>query len=141
VTNASASSILIFNYICSFGVTLRLHIPVIQTVQPAEVKNPGGKLESLLGQNRTCLIVLFLLMSDVLNNLHINSYMVYLKNPFSVLYFSFFILLRSAESCLIHPQVIYSMLMILNSIYHSRLLTPHTISLILNKPYLSTECL
>ena len=44
----------------------------------------------------------------------------------------FILLLLSVKSYLIHLQVINSMLMTLNSIYHSRLLTSHTILLTLN---------
>ena len=61
--------------------------------------------------------------------------MVFLKDPFVVLYYSFYILLLSVKSYLIHLQVINSMLMTLNSIHHSRLLTSHTILLTLIKLY------
>ena len=100
-----------------------------------------------LGYNCNCLIVISLLISKVLNHPLINSYRVFPKDPFLALYFSFFILLLSEKFSFfilllsekfypIHPQVIKSMLTILNSIFHFRLLTSHTISLTLNKLYL-----
>ena len=89
-----------------------------------------------LGENPTCLIALSLLTSKVLKHLLINSYMMFLNDLFLVLYSSFYILLLSVNSYLIHLQVINSMLMTLNSIYHSRLLTNHTILFTLNKLYL-----
>ena len=59
--------------------------------------------------------VFSLLISNVANHFLFNSFMTFLKDPFLVLYISFFILL-SAKSYLIHPQVINSMLMILTCI-------------------------
>ena len=62
--------------------------------------------------------------------------MVFLRDLFLVLYYSFYILLLSIKSYLIHFQVINSTLMTFNFVYHSRLLTSHTILLILSKLYL-----
>ena len=74
--------------------------------------------------------------SSYLSQLPTNSFMVFLKDLFLVLYNSFYILLLSVKSYLIHLQVINSTLMTLNFIYHSRLLTFHTMLLILSKLYL-----
>ena len=65
--------------------------------------------------------------------------MVFLNDPFLVLYYSSYILLLWVKSYPIHLQVINSMLMTLNSVSHSRLLTFHTILLILNKLYLMSK--
>ena len=91
-----------------------------------------------LAINLTCLIVHFMSTLVVRYIVLINFSMVYLKDLFLGLFSSYSTLLHWAQSYLTHLHFINSMLMILNFLFHSRLLTLPTKSLISNKLYLTS---